>query len=439
MSLNALRTDTVPARDRSTSDLVLSPAPVVLDDVSWDVWALDSDIEEGAVWPPRQFRARDGRLALLRSLWEGGFGPDESLGPNRVGPNPFSQYSTRLANFLLLSEPTVAGEVPDEADVPMLPTPGETNDLVDVAHDALINLTRDGGCVLLLIDGALAVPDSATWYPLAGGGDVLARLWSDPAGRDGEDGALNRLDLTVIRDGMAERTTHEYDGERIGSPVGAPEMWAAEIEIVARDPRRGIWGTTAYIAMFSAAYEIARRLSRNSRVLDLYSGPMPVITESLRDAERRFDIPPDTTAAQRDRMILEGQLGMLAEDSIHLPDATMGVTFLQPHVQGASYALQQVTDLRAMLREITGLPDLTGTPLSGRALIQIHLHFYAESSPLQAQLRRAMERLLGVMIDWPHPFDTDMFDAPTGASPGSPTGTPPEPGPPRLTLVEEAA
>ena len=100
---------------------------------------------------------------------------------------------------------------------------------------------------------------------------------------------------------------------------------------------------------------------------------------------------------------------MIQEDTIHLPDNLLDISFLQPNVQGATYALTQVTDLREQLREMTGLPDLTGSTLSGEALKRINLHFFVESRTMLNAIRETLEQLLGEPIRWLHPFDTDLF------------------------------
>ena len=380
--------------------------------------------------PPAQFAERDNRLALITDLWNGGYGPDEDLGPSPVRWNAFKQYASRLANFLLLSEPMVAGEVPDAADLEVVPTPGEVNTLADVCHDALIDLAGYGGTVLMRFGDEAVAVGPATWYPHVDGTDILARTWTD-----GEDGEENRLDITVIDSVMTtgETVTYEYDGHTIGKVLVSEDLDDVEIEVVARNPRRGIWGTSKFIEMYPLVYEVARRLSRNSRIFDLYSGPIPVFTESELDAETRFGVPSTDTDAERERAILEGQVGILAEDSIHLPDNIQKISYLQPNVQGTSYALVQVHDLREMLRDITGLPDLSGQTLSGEALKRLYVHFYAETAPMQDSLRLALERLLGVLIDWLHAFDSGLFVDAAAAAPADPE---PAMGVPTLEVVE---
>ena len=417
----------------TTASLIRSRRPKVLDDVSWDVWVLPRDLEGRAQWPPEQFRVRDTRIDLLTDLWRGGLGPATDLGPSPVRLNPFKAYSTRLANFLLLSEPMAMGEIPEEAVVESIPTPGEVNDLVDVAHDCLIDLSRFGGCVLLRVDGALAVPSPATWYPHMDGSTILSRPWATGESGDGE---IDRLDLTVIADGMGRVETRWYsDQGTLGDVLEVMDLGPCEIEVVARDPREGIWGSAKYLEMWSIAYEVNRRLSRNSRLFDLFSGPIPVFQQSDVDTDVRFGVDADDDAAERQRKVLEGQLGILSEDSLHLPDSVLSVSYLQPNVQGTSYALTQVTDLREMLREMTGLPDLTGQTLSGEALKRLHIHFYAETRALQNSLRLAMERLLGEQIDWPHVFDGGLFAGPDPAMPGAVDSNPEAPPAPLVDTV----
>ena len=187
------------------------------------------------------------------------------------------------------------------------------------------------------------------------------------------------------------------------------------IEVIPRDPRNGIWGTSKYIELFSPIQEISRRYSENSRVLDLYTKPIPVFKESNLDSDRRWGVDPDDTAMQRQEKILEGQSGMIAEETMHLPDDLLDVSYLQPAAEGVQYSLEQINSLSEMIRDLAGLPNLQGQTLSGEALKRIYIHFYAETKATQNAVRLAMERLTGQTVEWPHLFDTSAFGDTAGA------------------------
>ena len=399
----------------TTRGLITNQRRIIADDVSFDVWVPAGYTDERAEWPPQQFDDRDSRLALLTDLWERGLGPNDDMGPSPVVWNAYSAHAQRTANFLLLSEPTVGGTVPLEAELDVVPTPGETNDLADVCFDAIRDLIVYGGCVLLSVDGAIVAASPTTWYPVDDGTAIIAQPWES-----NDDRQPGRITLSVVdpESGLITTEVRHYDGSRLGPLVEEGETLLGGLEVVARDPRRGIWGRSKLIEMHSVVTECSRRLSRNSRIFDLFSAPMPVFRQSDADADARFGVPVDADAATRQRAILAGQLDLLAEDSIHLPDNVVDIAWLQPSVQGTSYALSHVTDLRELIRDITGLPDLTGQTLSGEALKRLHIHWYAETSSLQNSLRLALERLGGFLLDWPHVFDAGIFTDRASPPPG---------------------
>jgi len=410
-----------PLLDRS-SDLV------VLDDVHYDYYVDSNDLTFGATWPPVRFRQRDKRFDLLQLLWSGGWPSGVKLGSNPVMPNLFASYTTRLANLLLMSEPTTPAAVDEVDDVDALA--GQRNPLVDVCYDALSDLVRYGGCILVRADTGLIVASPLAWYPDKQPGVhhfVRRKLVPDEA--NGTDTTTpNVLEITTYADNTLIVTEVEWNaggtigtiGETIDINVVSSD---AAVEVIPRDPRNGVWGTSKYLSMYSAALEIARRYSTNSGILDLYSGPVPVFQDSDADAAMRYGVEPSDDADERQAKILAGQLGVISEKTIHLPDNLLSVSYLQPNVQGVTYALTQSTDLREYIRDVTGLPDLTGQTVSGDALKRLYVHFYSETAALQLSLRLGLERLLKQMVDWPHVFDSDMFAAPIMSPPSQPAET----------------
>lgn len=400
--------------DRTTGKR--TAAPQLLDDVSWDVFVTDADIAPSGStrWPPERFRRRQKRIADLRTLWQGGWPAGVSLGGNLVTPPMFPSYSQRLANLLLMSEPTSPAMV--VADAETWPAVGQRNELHDICHDGIVDLTRFGGVVLVRIGDEVVVADPAGWFPFRDGAHLVSRTYYDegdePVGSTATE--PNRIELTIVEDGMVETRVHRYQPDRIGELVDVDDVVEGAIEVIPREPRigSGLWGRAKYLDMYSMVLEIARRYSRNSRTFDLHARPVPVFQESDLDARARFDVDPDADDDEAQRKILEGQLGILEEDTIHLPDNILAIKYLQPNVQGATYALAQVTDLREQLRDVTGLPDLTGQTVSGDALKRLFVHWYAESLTLQNEYRLGLERLLGAEVEWPHIFDTDIFAAP---------------------------
>ncbi|WP_419923565.1 hypothetical protein [Candidatus Poriferisocius sp.] len=383
------------------------------DPVSFDVYIRPDQIGPRKEWPPARFRARNKRLDYLAGLWRGSLGAAIDLGANPVVVNEFKAYSVKLANLLLMSEPTAPGvsvtaETIEELE-PNTRVMGDENGLIQVCFDALIDLTRYGGCLLLRLGGGLSVVEPRNWYPTREMGHLFVSPWlSDEA----PDIRPDRLDVVWVAESGVTRDTYAFDGEtQIGEHLDGELLGDGRVEVVARDPRQGIWGSAKYLEIWAPVAEIARRYSTNSRVLDLFTAPSPVFRQGDLDARARFNVTADDTQIQANQKILEGQLGIITGDTIHLPDDLLDIEYLQPQTEGVAHALAQVEAMNMALRDIAGLPNLQGQTLSGEALKRLYIHFYAETSQIQTTLRLALETLLEAAIDWPHIFDSGLFDA----------------------------
>ena len=384
--------------------------------VSFDVYCRPTELAPGEEWPPNRFTDRDARLATLEGLWRGDFGTMVDLGPNAVVVNEFHTYSTKLANILLVSEPVAEGlrVVPgliEQVSGEMAPGLGDTNGLIEVCYDAIIDLTRYGGAILLRQGDLLTVVPATAWYPTRDSGTLFTSIWLSD---DATDSVPNRLDVLHVADGRATRITYEYRERQLGRRLNSEDLGPAEVEVVRREPNVGIWGTAKYLELYPLVVEQCRRFSKNSRVLDLFTSPAPVFRQADLDARAMFNVAADDTDDEAQRKILEGQVGLLDEDTIHLPDDLLDIDYLQPSTEGVGHALGQVESIDQRLRSVAGLPDLSGQTFSGEALKREFIHFYAESRAIQMALRAALERLLGVTVTWEHIFDTDAFsEAPT--------------------------
>ena len=154
--------------------------------------------------------------------------------------------------------------------------------------------------------------------------------------------------------------------------------------------------------------EIARRISTNRRVLDIYTNPLPTFRQSTMDAETRFGVEPTDTPEESQAKIVRGMNALLEQGVISVEDIVADLTFLQPNVQGVTTALAQVTEMKESIQSLTGLPSLAGPhqpPPSGEALKRVLLHFYAETKAMQNNIRAALERILGVPVEWQHIFE----------------------------------
>lgn len=362
------------------------------DNVDFDVYLSGDDIAPNKNFPPGRFRARDDRLERYRKLWQGDFTDELPANSQTVTPNLFRRYSTQIANLLLTVPPTGA---PEALDLPM------------VAYDGLIDMTRYGAAVLYY-GAELDVADPAGWYPTREGGHYLVRDYiSDQADTPRSD----RFEAIYVNpDGEETSRTYEWEHGQIGRQVEEDDTpLQATVEVVAREPRNGIWGTSKYLDLYPASIEISRRLSKNSRILDMFAAPIPAFRESQFDAEQRFAIPDDDPQDDKRQAIAEGYLGMLMDEVVHLPADILDMFYLQPATQGVTQAIEQITALTEDYRDASGIPNLQGQTLSGEALKRRFVFFYAETSAQQTTLINGINRITGGSATWEHVFDSDLI------------------------------
>ena len=356
----------------------------LLDEISFDIYLGDGEIGEKVSFPPERFRLRDARLAALNKLWKGDFSDYQIQ--YEVSVNYFHSYSTKLANLLLMSNP-VAGDI----------------EISQPAYDALVDMTRYGGAILGWDGETLRAYDPISWYPMIDG-DVFVRPFTSVEAPDANFDAVNVL--VVSGDGSAESRTYDWQSGQIGGLRESESVGPIAVAVVPRSPTVGIWGTAKYAELCDPIIEIARRFSRNRRLLDLYSGPVPVFQASTPDAATKYGVPASDTEDERRDKILAGQSRELEGESLHLEDDVVGVSFLQPDVSGVMTSLAQVAEMKEAVQMLTGLPALTGASMpSGEALKRVFLHFYSESAAMQIDLQAAISQLLGVDVKWEHIFD----------------------------------
>ena len=354
------------------------------DAVSFDVWLQAADIAERRDFPPERFAERDTRLAALAKLWRGDFS-DAQL-TRSVPINYFHAYSVKVANLLMMSPPEVDA------------------DITDGVYDAIIDMTRYGGTVLTWDGETLAARDPLTWYPRLDG-DTFAVPFLTP---DATDSTPNRIRvLDVETDGAAKVRTFDWHARSLGNLLETEAADPMRLAVVARTPRAGIWGTSKYPELHAPVIEIARTYGRTSRTLELFGKPIPVFKSSELNAEQRYGVDASDTDDEKRRAILTGQLGEIEEETLHLPNDLVDVSYLQPETDGVVHGIEQADAMGKAIEHLTGMPALTGEqqPPSGEALKRIFLHFYAETLALQESLVDGLSIVLGVDVPWLHIFD----------------------------------
>lgn len=362
--------------------------------VNFDIYISQGDIKAQAAFPPMRFNARNQRLQALQRLWLGDFSDIIEVPDDFISINYCQSYSTRLANLLLMVQPEPEGVVDS-----------------DILYDALIDLTRYGGCILARADDAVMSLDPMTWYPIEDGSHAFVTHYVS-AGAD--NSIPDRVMVRIYdKNGRVEDTHYVWSGdylEQKGHFGNVLESKVAssdgQIIVLPKAPRQGIWGLAKYLELASPTAEIANRMSRNSRVLDLNGRPVPVFKQGDADADREFGVTETDDTDQTLNKIEQGQVDILNREVIRLPDGVLDFKFESPNVSGVSVSLDVIERAQHMISQLTGMPMLTGeyTPPSGVALKRLMLNLYAESSAMQNSIVEALAEL-GIMIDWVHIFD----------------------------------
>ena len=357
------------------------------DDVDFDVFLSPDDVREKYRFPPSRFDSRDHRLAQLDRLHRGDFSDWLTLPKDTIQTNLMNSYATQVANLLLMSPPS--------GDVPVQPM-----------FTALVDQIAFGGCVLVAMDGTVTTVDPLDFYPDSDGG-----LWAVcPQLSDRADSPEpDMIEIIHISDGQGERAVFGWRNPELGTMmVDWENLGPAEWVTVPKAPQIGrLWGTSKYVSIAAQAVEIANRVTRNSRVLDLNGRPLLVVTQADADAEQIYNLG-DSTESEDGRKKLEKALTERnAEEVMFWGDSTQSIRFESPNVEGVRVALEQIQTLKEEIQFTTGLPDLSGDyqAPSGESLKRELLPFYAETL---AMLNAMVEGLaaVGINTEWPHIFDT---------------------------------
>ena len=87
---------------------------------------------------------------------------------------------------------------------------------------------------------------------------------------------------------MVDELIYRWDNGRLGRLLGQVERGSGQVVVVPRDPKAGIWGTAKYYELYPVVAELAKRLSMNSRVLDLFAKPVPIFRSRIMTHDRRL-------------------------------------------------------------------------------------------------------------------------------------------------------
>ena len=364
------------------------------DRVSFDILLTDRDIQNANEFPPYRLNARNRRLGTLERMWLGDLSDFEVTPAPEVRPvvlNYFHNYATKLANMLLMSEPS--GIDPE------------------TAYDCLLDMVRYGGSLVYVLDGIPATADSLTWYPGIEEHYTVSPFTSADA-RDERPDRVSVWSIPIEPGQVTERIfrwTSAGTTGVIGDQVEANVIGTGQAITIPRLPRTGkLWGTAKFLELASPVIEIANRMTRNSRVLDLNGRPIPVMVMADADADAEFDVEEEDTVGETMDKIERGMVDITRREVVRLPDDVQDFKFEQPNVDGVRVSLEQIGDLRGVLADLTGLPSLDGdymqSPASGEALKRTFIHFYADTLTMQKSVIAGFAEI-GVTVTWEHIFD----------------------------------
>ena len=378
--------------------------------INWQLQITEQDLSrEGRdTWPPTRFKDRNDRLALYLRVYNGDhsdFIRDRKL--TRVAVNYYRRTINTIVNLLL--------RVPvEQVRAPLV----DEQVLRHLIADCLTDQLRYGAALLRTTideDGNLGVGiiDPVTWYPLAGGGDLITYEFTSPEARSS---AHDRVTLTLTdADGFVTVEERELRAGQIGDlteePVSAGRAWT---EVVPHTPRVTGWGTSIIDDLLPLVLELSVQQTRISHVLNAHADPtLLVVAEQSEldwaaptgdnegwDDEYPTLPEPDADSLKRVKQTLEE---LRREDIALAPSPGFTAEYLE--FSGRTDAgMGYIALLREQLGYLSGIPSIleqsTGAP-SGVALKRLLILLYGDSGEVQEDTRVAVERALNAPFESP--------------------------------------
>jgi len=383
---------------------------VLLPDINFDLELKPEEYASGQRFPPARFQERDERLAVLSQIRQGDFSEfveDEDLVRIPVG------LPRRLVNV--------------QADVLLMSDVEAPYPLRETAADGIRDMLAYGGAIITAYNpgsgpenAVIATIDPANWYPVDGGGDVLIRPWTSP---NADSNRPDRVEITELIGGKVTVRNFEWTGHggvygHIGDPVGeSQELGDGGIVVSPRAPTSGIWGESIYADTLGPLFEITKRVTQNSDILDRNAKPVPYYSSSTVDAQSLFPLDSDADDQSELAKWEEANKGFAElkgdSDALVLNDQTQQVGYLE-FTGNLVASFEQIKTAREILSVLSGLPALLGDgdaiPPSGISLRLQYLPFYAATLALQKDLTEKLTMALalagvGGQVVWRHIFE----------------------------------
>ena len=371
-----------------------------LEPINLDLPVTTEDFEVGASWPPWRASRRTARLNSYERLYRGDFTDyvDDHNGI-RTTANYFGRVAEVMASMM----------VSEEID----------ENVQKAAANAIVDMMRYGRSYVARIAGEVVALDPRFCYRHEDGQTLyVVTPFTSTKSQDGGSDYYSIYAIPV--EGNAEKWDSSTDihsattGQQVESIFGSPEdqesvpdcAWA----YADRHPSLGGWGKSAFDDMIPLIFELSKRMSANSYVLDRHMYPLLMLPMAQADVKRILLRDPDHDAPNFDMRDAQNAVrrSLDTNDKLWVPDGvdTSKATYLTWDGQlGASFG--QIDLIKAELRMISGLIAALefedGAP-SGRAIDRMNLPTRWLATMMHNELYEALGKVYMEDFVWDNPM-----------------------------------
>ena len=376
-----------------------------LTSVSFNQFITFEEVVFGKDFPPPRFDARNERFRHLNAIYESDFS-------NFVEP----EDDELIAIPTGLSRRTVDAFV----EIMLMSEPESPYPLRQIAADCIRDMLTYGGGIILGVypeegDPYLQIVNPDTWYPLEDTNNIV--IFEPFTSTSATTSQPDMVKITTLEDGILTENIHTWTSVvgkgRIGTLHSSGFVGEANVFYSPKSPVNGVWGESMFSDIAGPLFEITKRVSQNSRVLDANVEPLLLASMTEQDAINRF-AADETDTNEQNKKIIEALKGVRKQEAAVLPKGMKKFDYLE-YGGNLSASMDQLKVNREILSNHTGLPGvyeaMQNNPVSGRALIFQFLPFFAKSSSMQKDatevLSDAVDYIMpGNTVTWPHVFET---------------------------------
>ena len=375
--------------------------------VSFDQFILPEDVAKGKTFPPARFNERNVRLNELKEIYDSNF-------------TRFVGSSNKEKELIKIPSGLSRSVVDTFVAIMMMSEPESEYPLRQLAADCIRDMLTYGGAVILAVspygeESYLQIVNPDSWYPMQdGNGMVIFEAYTSVnASTSMPDSAR----VTVLNNSILTRYDFAWPGISTSGQLGelreVEELGQGAQFISARSPAMGIWGESLLTDLAGPLFEITKRISQNSRVLDKNVNPLLMAAMSEGDAVQQFAADEEDPEEQKNA-IVKGIVEAREEDAIRINRNLQKLDYLE-YSGNLDASMEQIELARELISNMTGLPgvmdSLDSNPASGRSLMLQFLPFFAATSAMQKDLTEVLaiavdEVMPGATVTWPHIFET---------------------------------